>query len=81
MILLHFDQKRPPGSGLVKKGRYQLISGKDREVVGPTQWTAIVRPKLEVEIAMVLYDRNMDITGCPRCGQNSGGVKDAWVTW
>jgi hypothetical protein len=81
IIRLYFEDQQPPGSSLVKRGRYHLISGKQKEAVEPAGWTNIVFPGLTIEMSMVLHDRNKKSRNCPRCCVISGGVKNEWVTW
>lgn len=81
IIKLYFEDHRPPGGSLVKRGHYQLVSGAQRSIIGSSSWELALSPGMMVEMSMVRHDRH-DNTSCPRCGIVSiGWTKDEWATW
>ena len=82
IIQLYFEEQRPPGSILVKRGDYQLVSGLQRSIVESSRWTFLVEPGLTVEMSMVRHDSENRTTSCPRCGLvSTAWAKNEWAAW
>lgn len=81
MIRLYYEKQRLPGSSLVKRGLYQLVSGVQRSKVGSSSWTLALNPGLTVEMSMIRHDCQ-NSTSCPRCGHlSTGWSKNEWANW
>lgn len=81
IIRLYFEGQRLPGSRLVNRGHYQLVSGTQRSTIDSSAWPFMLEPGLTVEMSMVRHDRQ-NHTSCPRCGLiSTGWAKDEWATW
>lgn len=81
IIRVYFENQQPPGTRLVQRGHYQLISGNQNDVVKSSAWTFIVGAGLTIEMSMIRHDHRNRMD-CPRCGHASmGWEKSEWETW
>ncbi|KIM22877.1 hypothetical protein M408DRAFT_276762 [Serendipita vermifera MAFF 305830] len=82
VIRVYYEDQRPPGTRLVKKGHFELVSGNEGEVVKPIAWRCVVTPGLTVEMSMIRHDYHTEGMNCPRCGHAyTDWTTKGWTTW
>ncbi|KIM28158.1 hypothetical protein M408DRAFT_23870 [Serendipita vermifera MAFF 305830] len=68
IILAYFQDQKPPGSSLVKRGDYLLISGNKGSFIDPSVWPYLRQSGLIVEMSMI-RDGGLNGMRCP-CGSD-----------
>lgn len=79
IILAYFQDQKPPGSSLVKRGDYLLISGNKGSFIDPSVWPYLRQSGLIVEMSMI-RDGGLNGMRCPWCEVPARGAPNEWVT-